>query len=419
MLDLKFIRDHKEQVTEAARAKGVKVDLDKLLQLDEKRRDLIAEVEKIRRERNRLNDQLKAGPKKDLLHKAKILKNKLQEEERKLRPIESNLNEALAWVPNLSAEEVPRGKNAGSNQIVRTWGKIPKFSFPVKDHLQLCLELDLVDFERGSKVAGFRGYFLKNEAVLLELGLMLYALEKLVKKGFTPLLPPVLVKEFCLFGTGWLPWGEDQKYPLAGTDLFLAATAEVPVTAYHADEVLDEAKLPKLYVAFSPCFRREAGSYGKDVRGLYRLHQFNKVEQLVFCRNDLDESRSWHEELLKNSEGILQDLELPYRVALLATGEMGEPQVKKYDLETWMPGRLDYGETHSDSILGDFQARRLNIRYRNKQGKIAYVHTLNNTAIASPRILIAILENYQQEDGSIVVPEVLRPYVGKDLIQAK
>jgi seryl-tRNA synthetase len=416
MLDLKFIRENPDQVIQAAKAKGVDLDLDKILDLDQRRREQVAKVDALRSERRRLSEKVKTTRDQKSLKKAKTLKSKLQGEEKLLRSLEKDLNQALTWVPNIPAGEVPVGSDETKNEVVKTWGEAPTFDFKPKDHLELGQALDLIDLKRGAKIAGPRGYFLKKEAVFLELGLMLYSLDYLVKKGFTPLLPPVLVKESCLFGTGWLPWGREENYQLSDKELFLAATAEVPVTAYHSDEVLDESELPKLYVAFSPCFRREAGSYGKDVKGLYRLHQFNKVEQLVICRHDMDESRHWHEVLLKNAEEIMQDLHLPYRVVLMCTGDMGQPQVKKYDIETWMPGRNAYGETQSDSIMGDFQARRLKIRYREKNGEIKFAHTLNNTVVASPRILIAILENYQQEDGSVVVPEILRPFVGKDVI---
>jgi len=266
-------------------------------------------------------------------------------------------------------------------------------------------------------VGGFRGYFLKNEAALLEFAILFYAFQKLVAKGYTPILAPSLVKEFTLIGNGQFPWGREEVYHLEKDEQYLAGTAEVPVTAYFSDEVLKEEDLPKKFVAFSPCFRREAGSYGKDTKGLYRLHQFNKIEQVIISKNDMSNSFALHEELLQNAEEILQDLQLPYRVLLMCTGDMGEPQVKKYDIETWMPGRHAYGETMSNSVMGDFQARRLNIRYRQKDGSMRYAHTLNNTAIASPRILIPVLENYQQADGSIKIPEVLQSLVGKSEIK--
>jgi seryl-tRNA synthetase len=266
-------------------------------------------------------------------------------------------------------------------------------------------------------VGGSRAYFLKNEAAQLELAVLFYTFNKLVKKGYTPMIAPSLVRDFTLLGNGQFPWGREEVYHLEKDDMYLAGTAEVPVTAYFANEVLEEKNLPKKFVAFSPCFRREAGSYGKDTRGVYRLHQFNKVEQVIISKNDMNNSFTLHEELLANAEEILQDLVLPYRVMLMCTGDMGEPQVKKYDVETYMPGRKGYGETMSDSFMGDFQARRLKIRYKTKDGKMLFAHTLNNTAVASPRILIAILENYQQKDGSVRIPTVLREYIGKDSIR--
>jgi len=259
--------------------------------------------------------------------------------------------------------------------------------------------------------------------VLLEMGILWYTMRKLATKGYTPLMAPSIVKEFTLFGNGQFPWGKDEVYHLEKDDVYLAGTAEVPVTAYLSDEVLTESDLPKKFVAFSPCFRREAGSYGKDTKGIYRLHQFNKIEQVIISIADSNKSLTLLEELLANAEEILQDLKLPYRVISMCSGDMGEPQVKKYDIETWMPGRPSagsglgtYGETMSDSFMGDFQARRLKIRYKTKDGKTQFCHTLNNTAIASPRILIPIFENYQQKDGSIRVPDVLVPFVGKDVI---
>jgi seryl-tRNA synthetase len=251
----------------------------------------------------------------------------------------------------------------------------------------------------------------------MEFALLFYTFQKLIKKGYTPLIAPSLVREFTLFGNGQFPWGREEVYHLEKDDVYLAGTAEVPVTAYYSGEILKEDELPKKFVAFSPCFRREAGSYGKDTKGVYRLHQFNKVEQVIISKSDLNTSITLHDELLANAEEILKDLELPYRVMLMCTGDMGEPQMKKYDIETWMPSRGAYGETMSDSFMGDFQARRLKIRYRSRDGSVHFCHTLNNTAIASPRILIAILENNQQKDGSVCVPKVLQQYIGKDIIR--
>ena len=408
MLDIKFIRDNLEICKTAAKNKNRDVDWDGLLALDDKRRELIGASEKLREERNKLT--------RDDQARGKSIKQELKAIEEELRGVEEKFGLLMLTVPNIPDKSVPVGKDASGNVEVKKWGKVPKFDFTPKDHVGLAKSLDLIDFERGVKVGGSRAYFLKNEAAQLEFAVLFYTFNKLVAKGYTPMIAPSLVRDFTLFGNGQFPWGRDDVYHLPKDDMYLAGTAEVPVTAYFADEVLEEKELPKKFVAFSPCFRREAGSYGKDTRGVYRLHQFNKVEQVIISTNDMNNSFTLHEELLANAEEILQDLKLPYRVMLMCTGEMGEPQVKKYDIETWMPGRKSYGETMSNSVMGDFQARRLKIRYRTRDGRMMFVHTLNNTAIASPRILIAILENYQQKDGSIRIPKVLQPYIGKDSI---
>jgi len=414
MLDIKFIRENAEKVKEAAKNKNRKVDIDRLLEVDEERRKLIGESENLRAERNKLAKEAQKDA--TARGKGRALKEKIAHIEAELKKAEEEFTSLMYQVPNVPDESVPIGPDASSNVEVKKWGKVPEFTFTPRDHIELGLQHDLFDLERGAKIAGFRGYFLKNEAALMEMAVLSYTYKKLVSKGYIPLIAPSLVKGFTLFGNGQFPWGTDEVYQLEKDDLYLAGTAEVPVTAYFAGEVLNEADLPKKFVAFSPCFRREAGSYGKDTKGLYRLHQFNKVEQVIINKNDYSGSLELHEELLRNSEEVLQDLKLPYRVMLMSTGDMGEPQVKKYDIETWMPSRKAYGETMSNSFMGDFQTRRLNIRYRNKKGVIEYTHSLNNTAIASPRILIAILENYQQEDGSIAVPKVLQDYVGKKII---
>jgi seryl-tRNA synthetase len=409
MLDIKFIRDNLEICIAAAKNKGRDVDWDGLLALDDKRRELIGTSEKIREERNKLT--------RDDQARGKSIKQELKTIEEELRSVEEKFGLLMLTVPNVPDKSVPVGKDASGNVEVKKWGKVPKFAFEAKDHIELAKSLDLIDFERGAKVGGSRAYFLKNEAAQLEFAVLFYTFNKLAARGYTPMIAPSIVRDFTLFGSGQFPWGRDDVYHLPKDDMYLAGTAEVPMTAYFADEVLEEQDLPKKFVAFSPCFRREAGSYGKDTKGVYRLHQFNKVEQIIISTNDTNNSLTLLEELLANAEEILQDLALPYRVIRMCTGEMGEPQVKKYDIETWMPGRQSYGETMSDSFMGDFQARRLKIRYKTRDGKMMFVHTLNNTAIASPRILIAILENYQQKDGSILIPKVLQSYLGKKVIE--
>jgi seryl-tRNA synthetase len=409
MLDIAFIRDNLDVCKKAAKDKNREVDWDALLVEDDKRRKLIAQTEELRAQRNTIQGE-------ENREKGKKLKVELKKLEEELRGVEERFGLLMLTVPNVPDKSVPVGKDASGNKQVKTWGKPTKFDFTPKDHVELAESLDLIDFKRGAKVGGARAYFLKNEAAQMEVALMFFALQKLVAKGYTPLIAPSLVKEFTLFGNGQFPWGREEVYRIEKDDVYLAGTAEVPVTAYFADEILNEADLPKKFVAFSPCFRREAGSYGKDTRGVYRLHQFNKIEQVIITTAETNNSLTLHEELLANSEEILQDLKLPYRVLLMCTGDMGEPQVKKYDVETWMPGRKGYGETMSNSFMGDFQARRLKIRYRTKAGTVV-AHTLNNTAIASPRILVAILENYQQKDGSVAIPEVLQPLIGKKEIR--
>lgn len=413
MLDIKFIRENLALCKMAAVNKNRVVEWEKLLDTDEKRKDLIGKIDAIRTERNVVS---KARTDESAV-RGKEIKNELKALEESLRAVEVDFEALMLTVPNVPDASVPVGKDEHDNVETKKWGTPTSFDFEPKDHIELATSLDLIDFERGAKVGGSRAYFLKNEGAQLELAVLMYTMNKLIAKGYTPLIAPSLVKEFTLFGNGQLPWGRDEVYHLEKDDQYLAGTAEVPVTAYYANEMLNEKELPKKFVAFSPCFRREAGSYGKDTRGVYRLHQFNKIEQVIMSTAETSNSLTLHEELLANSEEILRDLNLPYRVLLMCTGDMGEPQVKKYDIETWMPKRNGYGETMSNSFMGDFQARRLKIRYKDKEGNTKFCHTLNNTAIASPRILVAILENYQQADGSIKIPEVLQPFVGKKEIR--
>jgi seryl-tRNA synthetase len=413
MLDIKFIRENLEIVKKAAVDKNRPVDWDKLLTLDQKRRDIIAKIDLFRAQRNKLA----ALRDESVRDRAKAVKDELKTYEEALRETEAEFENFMLTVPNVPHQSVPVGKDESGNVELKKEGKIPEFDFQPRDHIELMKKLGLVDLERGTNVAGFRGYFLTGKGALLEIAVLAYAFKKLAEKGYVPLIAPSLVKEFTFFGNGQFPWGREEVYHLEKDDLYLAGTAEVPVTAYHAGEIIDFKSLPKKYVAWSPCFRREAGSYGKDTKGLYRVHQFTKVEQVVIAPHDEGKSLVLHDELLENAEELLHDFGLPYRVLLMCTGDMGEPQVKKYDLETWMPGRGGYGETMSNSYMGDFQARRLKIRYRGDDGQVRFCDTLNNTAIASPRILIAIVENYQQKDGSVIVPEVLRPYVGSDVIK--
>jgi len=415
MLDIVFIRENPDKVKKSAKDKGLNPQVvDRVLELDKQRRDLLVKVEKLRAERNKVTQ--------DNIKKGKEIKKKLQDLEPQLKKVEASFKEMMLQVPNVADKDVPVGNDEKDNKLVRKWGELPKFSFKAKSHIELGESLDLLDLKRGVKVSGFRGYFLKNEAVLMQFGLMQYALEKLIQEGFEPIITPTIVKKEALVNTGHFPWGELDIYKTFDDEKeedvrYLIGTAEVPLVSYHSGETFNEKDLPILYAGFSPGYRREIGSYGKDAKGIYRVHEIMKIEQVVICKNDMKESEKWLEKLAGYSEEILKDLKLPYRVMMMCTGDMGEPQIKKYDIETWMPSRKSYGETMSDSIMGDFQSRRANIKYKTKNNEVKYVHMLNNTAIASPRILISILENYQQKDGSIKVPKILQKYVGKKIIK--
>lgn len=409
MLSLDFIRANKEKVIEAAKNKNRKVDVDKILKLDDQRRGFIQKIQTLREERNKTSHQ---KPDEKTIQQGREIKDELKKLEEVLADTLVQLDKLVSYVPNIPLPEVPIGLDETGNVETKKWGKIPEFGFELKSYLDLGLSLDLFDLERGSKVSGFRGYFLKNQAAQLQFAILFYVFQKLVKKGYTPIIAPSIVKGFTLFGSGQFPWGEQEVYKLNDEDAYLAGTAEVPVTSYYSGEILKESELPKKFVAFSPCFRREAGAYGKDTKGLYRVHEFWKVEQVIIAGQDVEESKILHEELQKNTEEIIEDFNIPYRRLLMCTGDMGEPQIYKYDTEIWMPYRKGYGEIASNSIMGDFQTRRLKIKYRKKDNTTEYCYSLNDTAIPSPRILIAILENYQQRDGSVKVPKVLQSLVG-------
>lgn len=414
MLDIKFIENNIELVKKGAKDKNFNLDIDKLLELNKKRKSILKDLENLKAIKNRISKEI---PKKSNEEKAKLISQmkKVKEDELKLsselKNIEKEFNELLLMVPNPALEEVPVGKDDSDNVEVEKWGKIPEFSFKFKDHITLGIELDILDFKRASKIAGTRTYFLKNEGVLLHNALLKYTMDFLYSKGFSPMLPPYLVREEAMVGTGYFPYGKEQAYEIEKDNLFLIGTSEVSLVSYHSNETLEEDSLPLLYAGQSACFRREAGTYGKDTKGLYRIHQFDKIEQVVICKNSKEESMKLHKFLLENSKEIVKSLGLPFRVVKVCTGDIGMGQVLKHDIEVWMPSRNSYGETHSCSSFFDFQARRSNIKVKTKNGKSYYPYTLNNTAIASPRILIPILELYQQEDGSIKIPEVLIPYM--------
>jgi seryl-tRNA synthetase len=415
MLDIAFIREFPDLVKAGAKKKRVQVDIDRLLDVDRQRRGLITEIERLRAERNRTSKLVSSLPPSEreaILAETRGLTEQLRGSETVLAPLEAEFEQLMLQVPNVPAADVPEGLTDADNVEIRRWGELPTFTFTPRDHVEIGETLDLIDVKRAVRIAGTRTYYLKNEAVLLELAVLRFTLDHMVRRGFTPMLVPHLVKDEAMVGTAYFPGGEEQAYRVEKDAVNLIGTAEVPLTAYHYDEILHESELPKRYVGISACYRREAGTYGRDTRGLYRIHQFHKVEQVIICTADEQVSIAEHEDIVRYAEEVLQALQLPYRVVNVCGGDLGVPQVKKYDIETWMPSRNGYGETHSASRFYDFQARRLKLRYRDRQGRVHYAHTLNNTVIASPRILIPILEIYQQEDGSVIVPEALRPYMG-------
>lgn len=414
MLDIKFIVGNAELVKKAARDKNMEADVDRLLAVYEDLRTLTAQADSLREERNCLSreiPQLKGREQQEGVARVRALKEDISGVEGRLTQVKAEYDELMLTIPSVPRPEVPLGKDDADNLELYQVGEAPKFSFRNKDHMELAEALDLVDVPRAVEIAGSRSFMLKNTGALLELALTRYVLDSLLAKGFTLLTVPVLVRERAMTGTGYFPLGRDQAYAVPQDELYLVGTSEVSMVAYHMDEILSYRDLPRHYTALSTCFRREAGTYGKDTRGLYRVHQFQKVEQVVFCEADAGTAEKLHLELLANAEEILRALELPYRVTLACTGEIGAGQVIKHEIETWMPSRNAYSETHSCSTFDDFQARRLNIKYRDGEGKSKYCYTLNNTAIASPRILIPLLENHQQEDGSVAIPRVLWPYM--------
>lgn len=423
MLDINYIRENADTLKRAVADKQHNPAIvDEILAADERRRSLIVQVEQIRQQINENTNAIKQSsskkPTPEQLEKGRALKAKLQDVEPQLKIEEKTFEDLMLQMVNPAAADTPIGKDESENQVVKTVGEPTAFSFTPKPHHELMENLDLLDTKRAVRIAGFRSYFLKNEAVLLEQAIHNYALKKLVAAGFSPMTVPWMVNKEALWGTGYFPWGIEDHYTTQDGQ-GLIGTAEVSLTAYRQDEVLTEADLPIKMVGISPCFRREVGTYGKDVQGIIRVHQFTKVEQVVYTVADEEETRRWHEQMVGFAEELLQDLGLPYQVLLMCTGDMGAGQRKKYDIETWFPSQQKYRETHSASYFNDFQARRLNIKYRAKDGSTKFVYTLNNTMAATPRLLAAIIENYQRQDGSIVIPEVLREYMGIDAIRKK
>ena len=410
MLDLKYIRENAEAVQENSRNRGVEADVGLVVELADRRSALIQELNELRQRQNQMARSI--GKEQDpesrdrLIAESRAMKDRIPEKEADLSEVEQRMREELLKIPNITHPDAPIGKDDSENVEIRRWGEIPGFDFDVRDHVELGESLGIIDFDAGAKVAGSKFYFLRGDAVLLELGLVRYAMDILTQRGYQPAITPDLARDEMLVGTGFIPRGpETQIYSVEDSDLSLIATSEIPLAGSLADEIVDENELPIRLAGLSHCFRTEAGSHGRASRGLYRVHQFTKVEMFAFT------------EMLDIEERIFQGLALPYRVVDICTGDLGGAAYRKFDLEAWMPGRNDYGEVTSTSNTTDYQARRLRIRYRRDGGRPQLLHTLNGTAIAVSRALIALLEHYQQEDGSILLPEVLVPYVGKERLE--
>ena len=412
MLDIKFIRQNPDEIKEGCRKKQVKVDIDRLLEVDEKKRKVLYDLEKMRAKKNRSSKQIAALKNKKerekIISAMRKLDKKSDKLEKTLKEFEKEFNGLMQKVPNLPQEDVPEGKDESENVVLREVGKKPKFEFEFKDYLEISQKLNLIDVKRAAKVSGTRFAYLKNEAVLLEFALVNFVFEELRKENFIPVIPPVMIRPEMMEAMGYVERGREEIYSIKKDNLYLVGTAEQSIGPMHSGEILKEEELPKKYVGFSTCFRREAGSYGKDTRGILRVHQFDKAEMFIFCLPE--ESVKKHQLLLSLEEGFMKKLGIPYRVIQMCSGDLGDPASAKYDIEAWIPSENRYRETHSTSNCTDFQARRLNIRYKDGNGKLNFLHTLNGTAFAIGRTLIAIIENYQQKDGSIKVPEVLQKY---------
>ena len=423
MVDIKFIRENAELVKDAAVKKNINPKIiDELLETDKLRRELILKAETIRAEQKKTKDR----------EEGTRLKADFKEAEEKLKPVEDKFDGLMVLVPSIISPDTPIGKSEADNKEVYKWGEPKKFDFKPKDHIQLGKDLDILDLERGTKVGGFRGYYLKNDGVLLVMGLMMYAINKMVQKGFKPMIPPTLVKEFALFGTGYFEGLEydpevDEIYQVATSDKeatgetskdkkFLVGTAEPSLLAYYSNEVLKAEEMPVKLSGYSQCYRSEIGSYGKEVKGMYRVHEFMKVEQVVLAEADIEATTKLQDEMVAISGEMHEELGLPYRRLIICTGDLGVGKYRQFDTEAWLPGMNRWAETGSASNFLDWQSRRLNVKYVDKNGEKKHVYMLNNTALPSPRIFIAILENYQTEKGTVVVPEALRAYVGKNEI---
>ncbi|HAT74408.1 MAG: Serine-tRNA ligase [Candidatus Moranbacteria bacterium GW2011_GWF2_36_839] len=430
MLDIKFIRENADKIKEAIKNKNIDLDLDGLLETDGERVRALQYIEELNAEKNVLNDLIQKSQgdeRKTLIEQGKAVKEKMAIAEPEYLEIKKHFDDLMVKVPVIPAEDVPVGKSEKENVEIYTWGEIPKFDFEIKDHIQLGKDLDILDLERGAKVSGYRGYYVKNEGVSLMMGFMMYALQKMISKGYSPMIVPTLVKEFPLFGSGYFKGKEynpeiDEIYQVASSDKeadgeisrdkkFLVGTAEPSLLAYHSGEVLKEEDLPMKLCGYSQCYRSEIGSYGKDTKGLYRVHEFMKVEQIILSKANIEESDALQQEMVGISKEMHEELGLPYRQLKICTGDMSAGKYKMFDIEAWIPSRNGYGETGSASNFLDWQSRRLNVKYVDKNGEKKYIYMLNNTALASPRTFISIIENYQQADGSVLIPEVLKKYM--------
>ena len=435
MLDIKFIRENADKIKEVIKNKNIKLDLDELLEVDKKRVESLQYIELLSAEKNKLNELMQLSKTDDdrkvAIEQGKAVKEKMAKAEPEYAQLKKQFEVLMVQVPTIPSDDTPVGKDDGGNVEIYRKGKIREFTFKPKTHIELAENLDIIDFEKGAKVSGYRGYYLKNEGSLLVMALMMYALNKMVEKGYAPIIPPTLIKSFALFGSGYFKGADydsasDNIYQIATRDKemdgadskekkFLVGTAEPSLLAYFSDEILDEARLPIRVCGFSPCYRSEIGDYGKDNKGLYRVHEFFKVEQVVVSTADIDAATKLQEEMVGISEEMHQELGLPYRKLQICTGDMAPGKYRAFDLEAWMPGLNRWGETGSASNFVDWQARRLNVKYKDKEGNKKFAYLLNNTALPSVRPLIAILENYQNEDGSVTVPEVLRKWMPGNL----
>jgi seryl-tRNA synthetase len=420
MLDIKFIRENLGIVKMGAKRKHMYMDFDTLIKLDDERRTLMASVEAKKAEQNAASKEVAMltdpNARAERIAAMKVLKEALQKEEEALKEVMKKWQELMLQVPNIPDMSVPEGKSDSDNQEIKAWGEMTTFSFEPKSHIDIMTKLKMVDFDRGTKVHGFRGYYLINSGARLSWAIWNYAQDFFLAKGFSPMVVPTIVRKSNLYGTGHLPNDAEDVYHTQDDD-YLIGTAEISTMGYYADEVLEKGAFPIRWLSFSPCYRREAGSYGKDIKGLIRVHEFFKLEQVILCEASHEESVKWHEWLNRNTEEFIESLGIPYHTVINCGGDLGQGQVKKYDIELWVPGEKKYREISSASYFHDFQTRRFNIRYKDDEGKLRYAHSLNCTAIPTPRILVSLVENFQQADGSVKIPAALAKYFGADVIQ--